>query len=460
MNERLLDALDEISDRHIYEAATAKKRNTRLLIRAAAAIVAVVLLLGFLGLDQTATATQMLVSPAPVREATWPTQTDYPDDGALKAAKEEYNRRYHLVKDSMAELSPFWDASCREFLSGEENGVWSPVNLYLSLAMLAEISAGDTRQEILDTLGAESMEELRTTVRALWETVTTTFPEATRRLAASVWLDDSLQYHEEAIAALGNAHYASVYRTNLSSPESGDAIRKWISQQTKGMLSPKPMPEANGTRVLELVSTLYLDENWLETFDPADNREGLFHAPGGDTPCTYMNGLKEMDGYARGADYTAVSLSTWGESDLWLILPDEGTTPADLLRQGDYLDTVFHGKGVEKQLIQLTMPKFDLSYDTDLCAGLKNLGIEDAFSLLGGDFSGALSLDTPIRVGAVRQSARIIVDENGVRCSSGTESYLMAAGIREPGRVVVDRPFLFVLTTHGIPLFAGVVTQP
>ena len=106
------------------------------------------------------------------------------------------------------------------------------------------------------------------------------------------------------------------------------------------------------------------------------------------------------------------------------------------------------------------MPKFDLSYDTDLCAGLKNLGIEDAFSLLGGDFSGALSLDTPIRVGAVRQSARIIVDEYGVRCASSTESDLIAMGIREPVRVVVDRPFLFVLTSQGIPLFAGVVTQP
>lgn len=460
MNERLLEALDEISDRHIYEAATAKKRNTRLLIRAAAAIVAVVLLLGFLGLDQTATATQMLVSPAPVREAEWPTQTDYPDDGDLEAAKEEYYHRYQLVKDSMAELSPFWDASCREFLSGEENGVWSPVNLYLSLAMLAEISAGDTQQELLDALGAETMEELQATVRALWESVTTTFPEATRRLAASVWLDDSLQYHEEAIAALGNAHYASVYRTNLSSPESGDAIGKWISQQTNGMLDPQPQQETDGPLVLELVSTLYLDENWFETFDPADNREGLFHASGGDTPCTYMNGLREMDGYARGADYTAVSLSTWGESKLWLILPDAGTTPADLLQRGDYLDTVFREEGVEEQMIQLTMPKFDVSFDTDLSGGLKNLGIEHAFSLLGGDFSGALSLDAPIRVGAVRQSARIIVDENGVRCSSGTESYLMAAGIREPVRVVVDRPFLFVLTTHGVPLFAGVVTQP
>ena len=460
MNERLLDALEEISDRHIYEAATPKKRKTRLLIRVAAAVVAVVLLLGFCGPDQTATATQMIVSPATVREAKWPTSDDYPDEAERAAARNEYKRRDQLVQDAMAQLSDFWEAAFREYLSGKENEIWSPVNLYLSLAIVAQTASGDTRQEILDTIDAESMEDLQSTVQALWETVTKTAPEATRRLAASVWLDDSLQYHEEAIAALGNAHYASVYRTNLSSPEAGDAIGKWISQQTNGMLDPQPQQETDGPLVLELVSTLYLDENWLKTFDPADNREGLFHAPDGDTPCTYVNGLRETDGYAQGEDYTAVSLSTWGESKLWLILPDAGTTPADLLQRGDYLDTVLREEGVEEQPVQLTMPKFDLSCDTDLCAGLKNLGIEDAFSLLGGDFSGALSLDTPIRVGAVRQSARIIVDENGIRCSSGTESYLMALGIREPVRVVLDRPFLFVLTTHGIPLFAGVVTQP
>lgn len=460
MNERLLDALEEISDRHIYEAATAGKRKTRLLIRVAAAVVAVVLLLGFLGPDQTATATQMLVSPATVREAKWPTSDDYPDEADRAAARAEYKRRDKLVLDSMAQLSDFWEAAFREYLSGKENEIWSPVNLYLSLAMVAQTASGGTRQEILDIINADSMEDLQTTVQALWETVTKTDPMATRRLAASVWLDDSLEYHRDAIAALGTAHYASVYRTNLNSPEAIDAIGKWISEQTDGMLDPMPQTESDGVRVLKLVSTLYLDEGWMETFDPADNREGIFHALGGDVTCTYMNGLKEMGDYARGADYTAVSLPTWGESKLWLILPDEGTTPAKLLRTGDYLDTVLRETGVEDQLFQLTMPKFDFSYSADLLGGLKKLGVRKAFSRFGGDFSETLSLDGPIWVGSVRQSARVIVDEYGIRCASATESDLIAMGIREPINVVIDRPFLFVMTTHGIPLFAGVVTNP
>ena len=460
MNERLLDALEEISDRHIYEAATAKKRKTRLLIRVAAAVVAVVLLLGFFGPDQTATATQMIVSPVTVREAKWPTSDDYPDDEDRAAARDEYKRRDQLVQDAMAQLLDFWAAAFREYLSGKENKIWSPVNLYLSLAMVAQTASGDTRQEILDTINADSMEDLQSTVRALWETVTKTDPMATRRLAASVWLDDSLEYHKEAISALGTAHYASVYRTNLNSPEAIDAIGKWISEQTDGMLDPMPQTESDGVRILELVSTLYLDEGWMETFDPADNREGVFHAPGGDVTCTYMNGLKEMGDYARGADYTAVSLPTWGESKLWLILPDEGTTPAELVQRGDYLSTVLLEEDVQDQLFQLTMPKFEFSYSTDLSGGLQNLGIHKAFSFLGGDFSETLSLDGPIWVGSVRQSARVIVDEYGVRCASATESYTMSADIRKPITVVIDRPFLFVVTTHGIPLFAGVVTNP
>ena len=460
MNERLLDALEEISDRYIYEAATPKKRKTRLLIRVAAAVVAVVLLLGFLGPDQTATATQMLVSPATVREAKWPTSSDYPDEDDRAAAREEYKRRDKLIQDSMTGLSDFWEDAFREYLSGKENEIWSPVNLYLSLAMVAQTASGGTRQEILDTINAGSMEDLQSTVRALWETVTKTDPMATRRLAASVWLDDSLEYHKEALAALGTDHYASVYRTNLNSPEAIDAIGEWIRKQTNGMLDPTPPAEPDGVRILELVSTLYLDEGWMETFDPAANREGVFHAPGGDVICTYMNGLKELGDYARGADYTAVSLPTWGESKLWLILPDEGTTPTKLLRTGDYLDTVLLGEGVQDQLFRLTMPKFDFSYSLDLSDGLKKLGVRKAFSRFGGDFSETLSLDSPIWVGSVRQSARIIVDEYGVRCASATESDLIAMGIREPIKVVIDRPFLFVLITHGIPLFAGVVTNP
>ena len=46
-------------------------------------------------------------------------------------------------------------------VSEDENTVCSPINLYIAFAMLAETSDGNTRQQILDMLGAQDMDTLR-----------------------------------------------------------------------------------------------------------------------------------------------------------------------------------------------------------------------------------------------------------------------------------------------------------
>ena len=43
----------------------------------------------------------------------------------------------------------------------QKNKVISPVNIYLALSMLSEITDGGTRDEILNVLGADSIESLR-----------------------------------------------------------------------------------------------------------------------------------------------------------------------------------------------------------------------------------------------------------------------------------------------------------
>ena len=46
------------------------------------------------------------------------------------------------------------------FLGGKEgeNAAYSPVNVYMALAMLAELTDGASRQQILDLLGSDSLE--------------------------------------------------------------------------------------------------------------------------------------------------------------------------------------------------------------------------------------------------------------------------------------------------------------
>lgn len=466
MNEKLIQALDEISDRQITEAANWKRRRARLWVRAAAAMLALVVLLSLFRPEAPAVEAAQLVYPAEYAPRLRPNEEDYADLERYQEDLSDYRNWQRSQREAadaaMARLDDFWADSFRELMTGKENAVWSPVNAYISLAVLAQTASGSTRQEILDALGADSIETLQTDVQAVWERIWADDEMTQRYLANSLWLDGSVSYRQENLDILGQRYYSSVHWTNLNNGSADEEIRAWMDQQTRGILgdlSPA-VPAAAGPRVLAIASTLYVNDTWFEGFDPDHNREGIFHAPGGDVDCTYMFADLDATYYARGEDHTAVALSTRGESSFWMILPDEGTRVSDLLDSGDYLETVL-APDPERRKVQLTMPKFEIYSSASLKDGLKDMGIRRGFSIFGGDFSETLDAGLkPVYVSDITQTARIIVNETGIRAGSGTYIEMISMGLDEPLRVVLDRPFLFVLTLGDIPLFAGVVAEP
>lgn len=465
MHENMFDVMDQISDRHLEDAANWKRRRSRIWVRAAAAVLAVVMLLVLFRPEPYAVSAEELVSPAGVSLTQPPREEDYPDWETYWEARTEYRERQDArnaeADQAMTEMTAFWKESFRAFLDGAENGVWSPVNAYLSLAMLAQTASGETRQELLDVLCAESIDSLQEDVRLIWQRVWKDEKTSKRLLANSLWLDESLTYQQENLKVLGERYYASVYRTELEDPAADEDIQAWMNRNTQGFLeSLSPAGSTgSGRRVLALASTIFVDENWLETFDPANTFGGQFKSPGGDVSCMYMNAQMDTADYIRGADYAAVALSTEGGCRFWMILPDGDRSVSDLLDSGDYLTAIL-GQEAESKKVVLKMPKFDIQDSIDLSAGLQKLGVQKAFSLFGGDFSDTLDGFGPVSVSEIRQSARISVDETGIRAVSGTVIDMIAAGVDDPITVVLDRPFLFMLTMGDIPLFAGVVAEP
>ena len=67
-------------------------------------------------------------------------------------------------------LADFITKSVPVLLQGDGTGntVYSPLNVYLALAMLAETTDGATQQQLLDLLGVADLESLRTEAEALW----------------------------------------------------------------------------------------------------------------------------------------------------------------------------------------------------------------------------------------------------------------------------------------------------
>lgn len=468
MNETLLEALDEISDRHILEAVAHRRSRFPLLIRSAAAVLAVVLVLALFRPNAPTAAAVELVSPAayetlPPR----PRSEDYRDEDRWMAELEDWKQlqaqQNENVRLAAGALGEFYRKSSAQFLTGTENAVWSPAGAYYSLSMMAQITSGTTRQEILSVLGQSGPESLRQEVKALVNDISRSEWETQRKMEASVWLDRNTAYEMDPLSILGSDFYASVFQTDLTDPASTEQIRDWIAEKTYGQALPEGM-QTHLNSVLKLITTMAVDDQWCETFDTERNTEGLFHAPGGDIRCTYLNGRDEMMlSYADGEGYQCVGLDAQ-TCTLWLILPDEGITPAQVLAEGTYFDHVLttYETEPEEHPVNLTMPKFSIASETDLTGGLKALGINEAFAM-GGDFSETFP-ENGVWVDGLMQGIRLSVDEGGIRASSweSVETITLSASIGEPINFTLDRPFLFVLTTsdHGIPLYAGVVTQP
>lgn len=471
MNEKLLAALEHISDNHLTEAL-GQKRKKHYLLKAAAAILALTILLTLPPLPLPVNAEQ-IVAPAEYEPLTLPDFDDYADPAEYEAAWDQCLNARDAQNRSAASansaLQTFYASTLQTFLTGHENAVLSPVNTALSLSMLAQVAGGSTRDELLELLGFQSTEELQTGFQAIWEQVVFGNLYENRTLANSIWLDKSLTYHQENLDVLGTHFYASVYKTDLNRPSAQRAIDTWITNNTGGLLgsdTPKStLSPTDAPRVMTLLSTAYLGARWGEPFNPDLNTEAVFHATGGDVTTTFMNKRLAPMCYSWGKHYGAVALHSEEGSILWLILPDEGKTVSDVLGSGDYLNTVLAGPWENddrrgEYLVNLSMPKFDVSSSLDLKAGLQSLGVSQVFGH-SADFSPTFA-DSPVYVDSIRQSARIAVDEKGIEAASVIR--IEGAGAAPPPDQIVDftldRPFLFILTVKNIPLFAGVVNEP
>ncbi len=472
MKENWNEALNQIQDKHIQEAIQPKKHQRLLWLGAVAAILVVALLLTSGSGNPNASPLQGVATL--VAAAEYPEMVPYPgvneaewDSTAYKSWREGLQAQYDQPKGYADGLGSFFTRSLPLFLTKTEgNAVCSPLNLYMALSMLAELTGGDSREAVLDVLGVDSLEALRTQAGHVWNANYRADGTAASLLANSLWLDSECSYDESTVNQLVSHYYASVYRGDLQDPAMDQSLRDWLSRQTQGMLddyiSNVEFPEA---AILTLASTVYFRDQWAQPFFPEENTQALFHSPDGSRMCTFLNQTMLYGPYYYGPDYGAVYLRTEDGHNLWLILPDEGYDPYDLLASGHALSLALDpANGSQSQVkVNLSLPKFDISGSQDLSDGLKALGLEILFDGERADFSAILPESAGVLLGQTTHAARVTIDEEGITATAYT---LMAANgapmvPEEEIDFVLDRPFLFILTTQdNLPLFAGIVNEP
>ena len=389
-------------------------------------------------------------------------------DAVYTAWREDRQKQYSQPQGYADGLGAFFQTGIPQFLAGQpgENAVCSPLNLYMALALLAEVTDGDTRQQILDLLNAEGVEKLRTQAGHVWNAHYCADGASTCTLANSVWMDSGLNYDGAVLDTLTKHYYASSYQGDLGSPELDALLQEWLNDQTGGLLEDQIQNvHMDPATILALASTIYYRAKWTNEFWEGANTEEVFHGTTGDVTATYMNTCLTYGPYYWGEDFGAVSLRLEDGSRMWLVLPDEGRTPEGLLSSGYALELIlgnsYEFENQKSLRVNLSLPKFDIVADRKLNDALKALGITEVFDPAKAEFS-LIQTEDECWLDSVDHAARVAIDEEGVTAAAYTVMLMCGAAMPPEDEMdfILDRPFLFVITSRdNLPLFAGIVNQ-
>lgn len=366
-------------------------------------------------------------------------------------------------------LTDFVMSSSNEFLTGSdgENRVYSPVNVYMALAMLAETTDGNSRSQILDLVGSDSIESLRKQAEDMWKASYRNDGATTSVLANSLWLNEGVTFNEGTVNRLADSYRVSSYRGDMSSEEMTAALRDWLNKQTGGLLGDAVENVAlDPETVMSLCSTVYFRAKWSGQFSAANNEIKTFHSPGGDIETEFMNNTNDYGPYYWGEDYGAVRLMFADGGAMWLMLPDEDKTVDDVLASGEYLEMIKKDHSWEKSkpiIVHNSVPKFDVASEMELGEGLKRLGITDVFDSTGSDFTPLTDDADGLFVSDAKHAARVQIDEEGCTAAAFTQMSVTGAAMPPEDEIyfTLDRPFVFVIESDTDQLlFIGTVYNP
>ena len=407
--------------------------------------------------------------------AIYPNMPRYPKMDDNKAG-EKWSDAVKALRDQPEGYQDGFDVfflnSTRTFLSdaGTENMIYSPLSLYMALGMSAEITDGDTRQQILDALSQSDIDTLRAHARSIWQANYMDDGMAKCVLATSLWTNNNITYDQATVGRLADNYYSSVFTGDPDSEEYNKLLRAWINEQTDGLLTDyasgiEMTPEA----VLTLASTVNYSGKWNSEFSKKLTKKGTFHSPAGDVQCDFMN-EERITTLFWGDKFSAVSMDLENNGSMRLILPDEGVSAEELLNDDEVFGFMTYTGGINKYpnskrvTVNMSIPKFDVSSEIDLRDGLGKLGITDLFDPQRSDFSPLTESADNIALSKAEQDTRVMIDEEGCKASSMTViefNFMGFQTMEDRVDLVLDRPFIFeIMSDTGLPLFVGIVNDP
>jgi serine protease inhibitor len=350
----------------------------------------------------------------------------------------------------------------------------SPLSIFLALAMAENGAAGTTQAAMRKALRLPADVEAKGLNADVKWHVEALRSQAGEDLcvANALWASLGLSLASEFVATCEEYFGATVRPLGSDPYASAKMINDWVADKTRGRIPSIVGPAALSAEAVLLTNAVYFKGKFSRPFRKEATRPEPFYLAGGDkkqVPMMRQAGMKAT--YREGKHCEAACLHYRGEAtnsawplefELILVLPERGRRPEEILDEN--IETVFEVPRRDISL-DLTMPRFTMSFEASLKPSLAAMGMGIAFEYPEADF---LPMGSKLfYIADVVHRARLDVDEEGTEAAAATAMLMMCGSARNPPKpeyrtLVFDRPFTVLLRERysGIMLFAGVVYEP
>ena len=285
-------------------------------------------------------------------------------------------------------------------------------------------------------------------------------------MANGVWIGKEQRILPAFATAVASQFNAATQALDFEHDQIGAlrAINSWVAGRTGGRIASL-FPEQPLASVPKCVvaSATYFRARWNTPFDAELTKPGPFHAAAEEV-ITPMMSQTDVFAYFETENVKAVELPYAGTTaSMVLLLPraacDLGRLESDALGSGKLRDWL---RGLRPEMVELTMPRFEIRFRCDLPELLRSMGVVTPFSDEA-DF-GRLAASLELKLDVVRHEAFLKVDESGTEAAGATGATIVPRSEwpDPPKQFKADRPFLVLIrdARTGTPLFVGHVARP
>ncbi len=347
-------------------------------------------------------------------------------------------------------------------VAGLDSRVVSPLSVSGLMCILANGADGQTRQEILSTLGwgEASLEDVNAAYAGIIAQAGRLDPSTTVSIADYIAVNKGYNVRKDFAASMQGLFKAEVASLDFNDEASVKTINKWCGKKTDGMI-PQVIDHLDPSSVACLMNAIFFKGSWKDKFDSKETKLERFQG--------YTRDIKKVQMMHRDDDYLYLSNDTYsavslpygnGTFSMTVLLPNEGRSISEMMETLDADAVSAMRRTMQEYEVDLKLPKFTTEVEIPLNDAISSLGCPSMFGS-SADFSKIA--DGNVFVSKMLQKAKIEVSEEGTKAAAVTVAIMtMTALAPEPVKVEfhADRPFVYFISdsSTGAIYFIGQFT--